>query len=394
MGAREAPDTDKIGIIETHYVDKPRLIKKENFIRAKRIRNMDVVGIASGGNTSYFVVHSWNPKTNNPAHVEVYSAGDGSTGQTSNRRFNLIQGWPRKINRISDVVECKTSHISYDPQSHSQRAVGVYNISAGNNHAVVVQDNMPSTEGKEHTHGRDVLAWGDNQFGQVIPSNRIRVCQPSHPLPIKDEITDPHMLKTVVTNKPESHSQGPTDAKILSNMPLMPIHSRLQAAPTTIVHSNDFNKLSDKLSKNGGEEYGKMLNTIKDGIVDLLEPVFGGDNEFVGVVLMPKLEKSDNQNTENADSTVKSGNNELSKGNGNFEAMVDTIKHEIVDLLDPVFGHDNEFVGIVDIPETENSGEKKQEISAKAPRSHDDEVNVEQIFTAGHNATAAFIGIV
>ncbi|OMJ13237.1 putative E3 ubiquitin-protein ligase HERC4 [Smittium culicis] len=311
LGASANVTQNTNGVNELHYIDKPTKIERENFTRTRKGKNMDIIGIASGGNTSYFVTNSWKNGSSVNSQVEVFVAGDGSNGQTGSRQFNLIQSWPTKMKEISDLVE-------YDESSHSQRPIGVYNISAGNNHAVVVQDNLTSfgSQGSEnkdshepvHQHGRDVVAWGDNQFGQVLPSKKVRVPVPAHPLPLEDELNKPCIVKSDIKNKPESHSHANVNPEVNpAFMPLMPIHSRLQAAPLKTVHTFDF------------------VKPIPDDI--------GGE--------------------------------------------ISVIKNEVLSFLKP----------------KKSQAEHISETKAGKKRD-DDLVNVEQIFTAGHNATAAFMGIV
>ncbi|PWA02760.1 hypothetical protein BB558_001091 [Smittium angustum] len=156
-------------------IDHPTLIPREFFQNSGKKNIPDIIGIATGGNTSYFITNSWNPVIGSPSKVEVFAAGDGSNGQMGNKMFNLVQTAPTKIQTISDIEE-------YDETIKDKRPVGIYNISAGNNHASEVQ------------------------------------------------------------NEPYVHSHGSTGTKDSMFAPLMSVDSRLQAAPSKIVHTLDFYK--------------------------------------------------------------------------------------------------------------------------------------------------------
>ncbi|OMJ12495.1 Protein FMP25, mitochondrial [Smittium culicis] len=86
LGASANVTQNTNGVNVLHYIDKPTKIERENFTRTRKGKNMDIIGIASGGNTSYFVTNSWKNSSSVNSQVEVFVAGDGSNGQTGSRQ--------------------------------------------------------------------------------------------------------------------------------------------------------------------------------------------------------------------------------------------------------------------------------------------------------------------
>ncbi|PVV03596.1 hypothetical protein BB560_001913 [Smittium megazygosporum] len=137
------------------------------------------------------------------------------------------------------------------------RPIGVYEISAGNKHAIVVQDNLTDInenqvwdkEDKDPHHGRDVVTWGDNNFRQCLPTNQTRIPEPLHPIPINEELEKPTEIQSVVSNEQYINSNIRSSSINPVYMPVNDIHSRLQAAPKKYIHTVDFVQNSEEQRK-------------------------------------------------------------------------------------------------------------------------------------------------
>ncbi|PVU91020.1 hypothetical protein BB561_004592 [Smittium simulii] len=225
----------------TDLIDRPVLVPNEFFKNSPQKNSPDIIDIAVGGNTSYFITHTYSKSPALLSQIEVYAAGYGSSGQLGNKTFNMKQSCPTKIQTISDKIE-------YDTDTKETRSIGVYDISAGNKHAVVIQDNKVNSDLNQiwdksknsPIYGRDVVAWGDNNFGQCLPCDQKRIPEPLHPIPIGEEIDAPQKVKTKVYNEQFSNSNMHNCNLSAALMPLMPVQSRLQAAPSKYVHTFDF----------------------------------------------------------------------------------------------------------------------------------------------------------
>ncbi|OMH84479.1 Protein FMP25, mitochondrial [Zancudomyces culisetae] len=229
------------------YIDKPTLIPRTLFQSTGKKTPPDTIGVEAGGNTTYFVNHVFHAPSDNPSLVEVFAAGEGSSGQLGARAYNTKQDTPLKIQQISDKVE-------YNENFHELKSIGVYSLSAGRNHAVLVEDNavnvhentplaIEEEKGENlHYYGRDVLLWGNNLHGQCIPKGILRVGKPSYSKPLESEITQVETCEPTIHNDPDIFSNATISGKSRDHMsrPIMNADPRLQAAPAKVVNRVDF----------------------------------------------------------------------------------------------------------------------------------------------------------
>ncbi|CAH7686288.1 regulator of chromosome condensation 1/beta-lactamase-inhibitor protein II, partial [Phakopsora pachyrhizi] len=163
------------------------------------------VSIAAGGDLSFFVIESLEPKRGSKS-VDVLACGNGQFGGIGNGQW-MNQATPTRVKTISGLTEWSESEKKTKP-------IGIHSISVGKNHVAVVLDNLINMDGKEF--GRDVLIWGQGSEYQIGNQKRTNLSIPQHVSP----------LNVIPSPKPEKMIFNESLIKSGTESP-MP-HSRLQ----------------------------------------------------------------------------------------------------------------------------------------------------------------------
>ncbi|KAF9433115.1 hypothetical protein BGZ76_009868 [Entomortierella beljakovae] len=146
----------------------------------KDIAGEKCVKVAAGGNTSYVVISENNK-------FVTKAAGMGQWGQLGNGTFDHIQGTLVTIKMLSGLTEYREADNKLVP-------VGIHDLAIGSTHAFAVLDNAIVEDGSNEerfSHGRDVLAWGQNTFFQLLTGKRTNKTEPVHALPLDSDILQP-----------------------------------------------------------------------------------------------------------------------------------------------------------------------------------------------------------
>ncbi|KAF9584532.1 hypothetical protein BGW38_006123 [Lunasporangiospora selenospora] len=177
------------------------------------------VKVAAGGQTSFFVIED-----ENSAMYKVKSAGMGQWGQLGDGTFTHIQGSLVTIGPLSNLAEYKEEEKKMTP-------IGIHSLAIGSTHAFAVLDNavqVDSTLAHDTiVHGRDVFAWGQNTYFQLLTGKRSNKTEPVYALPL-----DSQLLKTAeesLADIAQGKSQGATS---LSTLP--DATNRLQLTPARL----------------------------------------------------------------------------------------------------------------------------------------------------------------
>ncbi|KAG0048109.1 hypothetical protein BGZ83_006903 [Gryganskiella cystojenkinii] len=186
----------------------PTLIKSEG----------ECVKIAAGGQTSYFVLKEKDS-------FKVKSAGMGQWGQLGDDTYTHIQGSLVTVAPLSNLAEYKESEKKLAP-------IGIHSFAIGSTHAFAVIDNAVtedriSMEGDRKTnevvvvHGRDVFAWGQNTYYQLLTGKRTNKTEPVHALPLdSDKLQTADKLVAAVAKG--SSPSSSTDLDATNRLQLMP----------------------------------------------------------------------------------------------------------------------------------------------------------------------------
>ncbi|KAJ3413273.1 hypothetical protein HDV05_008259 [Chytridiales sp. JEL 0842] len=126
--------------------------------------------VAASGETVLFVV-------DRPAKTEVYSCGMGQWGQLGHGAFAHMTNVPTLISALSNLSQYSESKKSVQP-------IRVSSISMSPTHSFAILDDSRSAS--EGDFGRDVLAWGLNDRGQLgrIDGKKANSATPSWVVPI------------------------------------------------------------------------------------------------------------------------------------------------------------------------------------------------------------------
>ncbi|KAG0249431.1 hypothetical protein BG011_009322 [Mortierella polycephala] len=140
---------------------------------------VECVKVAAGGQTSFFVIKDKDA-------FKVKAAGMGQWGQLGNGTYTHIQGSLVSMDPISNLEEYRESENKMVP-------IGIHDLAIGSTHGFVVLDNAiigeaPPTTGSAVTHGRDVLAWGQNTYYQLLTGKRTNKTEPVHALPLDSDM--------------------------------------------------------------------------------------------------------------------------------------------------------------------------------------------------------------
>eukprot|EP00834_Sanchytrium_tribonematis_P004924 NODE_269_length_11261_cov_0.600359.p1 type:complete len:394 gc:universal NODE_269_length_11261_cov_0.600359:8138-6957(-) len=132
--------------------------------------------IFAGGNQSYLY-----------SNYKLYSCGNGQYGQLGTSKLINKQNQWCKIPKLSDLTQFSEIH-------QSIQNTPILNVICGKFHTVVELDS--DCYNKNELYGNDLLAFGNNQFGQIgCDSNKKMISKPTRLVQMKNE-HDNTCLKT------------------------------------------------------------------------------------------------------------------------------------------------------------------------------------------------------
>lgn len=141
----------------TTYQPLPRLAYSKTDLE-KQLRLTDIsVDKVYAGEVSTFV------KLNDKTNEMLVSLGNGIKGQMGNNQYLQLTSKPQVVRSLINLQE-------FDESTNKSKNIGLKDISIGDNHIHVTLDNGGGL--------KDVLAWGDNEFGQLGNGKRVKSAKP------------------------------------------------------------------------------------------------------------------------------------------------------------------------------------------------------------------------
>ncbi|KAF9193653.1 hypothetical protein BGZ51_002601 [Haplosporangium sp. Z 767] len=194
---------------------------------------VECVKVAAGGQTSFFVIKDKDS-------FKVKAAGMGQWGQLGDGTYTHIQGSLVSIDPISNLKEYRESENMMVP-------IGIHDLAIGSTHGFVVLDNAIIDEatpvsGSAVTHGRDVLAWGQNTYYQLLTGKRTNKTEPVHALPLDSDLLQAadKAVAAIAKGSPEKNTVTSTKSSLsatnrLQLMPAQPIADTSKQAVASLM---------------------------------------------------------------------------------------------------------------------------------------------------------------
>ena len=142
---------------ETSYQSELQPIPAPIGMSKSMLKGGKVTKVFADGNTSFAQV-------NGDGNVHLLAFGDGVKGQLGINRFMHICSVPQSVKVVGTLTE-------FDEAENEVVGIGIKDVSVGATHTFVTLDNIGD--------GKDVLAFGDNEFGQLGNGKRIRSSKPT-----------------------------------------------------------------------------------------------------------------------------------------------------------------------------------------------------------------------
>ena len=151
---------------ETSYQSELQPIPSPIGFSKSMLKGGKVTKVFADGSTSFAQV-------NGDGNVHLLAFGDGVKGQLGINRFMHICSVPQSVKVVGTLTE-------FDETENEVVGIGIKDVSVGASHTFVTLDNIGDK--------KDVLAFGDNEFGQLGNGKRIRSSKPINlPLLIEPE---------------------------------------------------------------------------------------------------------------------------------------------------------------------------------------------------------------
>jgi len=182
---------------ESSIVDAPSLVPLQK-LYAGSSQVPKVVGVAAGGNNSYFSIDATRVaspedtertlKLLGTVTADTWSCGLGISGGLGNGKWTHVQSTPVKIPSLSGLFE-------YDEVKGRTIPIRLSRFSIGQTHAAAVMDNVTylnaSHKGSENdtNWGADILFFGNNEYYQLGTGKRNNVSNPIYIQPL-DQVAE------------------------------------------------------------------------------------------------------------------------------------------------------------------------------------------------------------
>lgn len=161
---------------ETSYRSELQPIPAPVSISKSILKGGKIAKVFADGSTSFAQVIS-------EENVRLLAFGDGLKGQLGINRFMHISSVPQSVKVVGTLTE-------YDESTDELVGIGIKDVSVGSSHVFVTLDNVGDK--------KDVLVFGDNEYGQLGNGKKIRSSKPiTLPLLIEpEELQGDKKLKT------------------------------------------------------------------------------------------------------------------------------------------------------------------------------------------------------
>ncbi|ODV77411.1 RCC1/BLIP-II protein [Suhomyces tanzawaensis NRRL Y-17324] len=172
--------------------------------RSTRPEDFKVSKVYAADDSSYAIVHYQDPDNSSKDQDIFIGFGNGVKGQLGSNKYLHVSSSPQLVKSIVNLSE-------FNENTQSVEKIGLKDVSVGNNHVFLTLDNGGNY--------KDVLAFGDNEQGQLGTGKKHKTCKP---------IQIPQLIEPEDVHEDDSSATKEQRRKKLAKRLDTVINSRLQ----------------------------------------------------------------------------------------------------------------------------------------------------------------------
>lgn len=122
-----------------------KVLSREQLMKDYKLSDVQIDQLYAGNETTYITLNS-------DGNQLLFAVGGGIKGQLGNSQFLHVSSKPSLVKSLANLLE-------FNEDKQKVENIGIKNVAVGNNHVFVTLNNAG--------HAKDIVAWGDNEYGQL-----------------------------------------------------------------------------------------------------------------------------------------------------------------------------------------------------------------------------------